>query len=291
MAMRVPAASQGTKRPDGLIPAPASMGMKPKDMLGLPWMLAFALRADGWWLRSEIIWAKPNPMPESVTDRPTKAHEQVFLLTRSPRYWYDADAIREASDPKQAEHNQRYAREYAVHSDRAGSTGQPGNVNNIGIHGRQPVDGRRNARSVWSIATEPNPAAHFATYPTELVRRCLTAGCPERVCQECGRPSERIVEVEKVSTPTNATSYADAHVPDGRDALRASLNVTTLGWTDCGHGAYRPGVVLDPFMGSGTTAHVARRMGRHAVGAELNEAYLEIAARRLQQLSLLGDVA
>jgi len=152
--------------------------VKHKDLVGIPWRVAFALQADGWYLRSDIIWAKPNPMPESVTDRPTKAHEYVFLLTKAARYWYDADAIKETnSSPSQLEHNQKYAKPYAAYDDRAADTGQPGNVNNVGIHGRGASEGR-NRRTVWTIATQPYPEAHFATYPEKLVEPCVLAGCP-----------------------------------------------------------------------------------------------------------------
>lgn len=213
-----------------------SSGTKPKDLIGLPWMLAFALRADGWWLRSEIIWAKPNPMPESVRDRPTKGHEQIFLLSKRPRYYYDADAIRDAVTSDRAPSRK------AKHSGAGHLALRPNGT---------PYDGEgtsRNARTVWSIATQPFPEAHFATFPEELPRRCIAAGCPERVCTECGQPSARIV--------------------DG-------------GWSDCGHGAWRTGVVLDPFCGSGTTLQVARRLNRHGIGTELNPEYAEIAARRI----------
>ncbi|HEY9472295.1 MAG TPA: site-specific DNA-methyltransferase [Mycobacteriales bacterium] len=155
---------------------PGTRSVPPKNLLGIPWRVAFGLQDDGWILRSEIIWAKRNFMPESVTDRPTRAHETVFLLTRSPRYWYDADAIREDSDPRQEAHNRRYAREYQAHTGRAASTGQPGNVNNIGIHSRPGRSGR-NARDVWSISAQPYPEAHFAVMPPELARRCILAGC------------------------------------------------------------------------------------------------------------------
>jgi len=124
-------------------------GLKPKDLVGIPWMLAFALRADGWYLRSEIIWAKPNSMPESVTDRPTKAHEQIFLLAKSERYYYDAEAIAEPTH---------------------------------GAHGRnafRAVTETRNKRTVWTVTTEPFPEAHFATFPQALIRPCILAGCPE----------------------------------------------------------------------------------------------------------------
>jgi DNA modification methylase len=145
-------------------------GLPAKSLLGIPWRVAFALQGDGWILRSDVIWAKRNLKPESVTDRPTLAHEYVFMFTKKPRYWYDADAIREESDPKQTEHNERYAREYAAHTARAATTGQPGNVNNVGIHARPGKPGR-NARSVWSISAQPFPEAHFATMPPELAER------------------------------------------------------------------------------------------------------------------------
>lgn len=147
-----------------------------KNLLGIPWRVAFALQDDGWILRSEVIWAKRNFMPQSVTDRPTSAHEHLFLLTKRSRYWYDADAIREESDPEQEAHNQRYAKVYDAHTDRAATTGQPGNVNNVGIHSRPPKSGR-NARDVWSISTTPFSEAHFACFPPELPRRCIAAGC------------------------------------------------------------------------------------------------------------------
>lgn len=157
-------------------PRRRSGDLNPKNLLGIPWRVAFALQDDGWILRSEIIWAKRNFMPESVTDRPTRAHEHVFLLTKQPRYWYDADAIREESDPEQEAHNRRYAKEYDAHTGRAAGTGQPGNVNNVGIHSRPGV-GRRNARDVWPISAQPFPGAHFAVMPPEIARRCIVAGC------------------------------------------------------------------------------------------------------------------
>ncbi len=206
-----------------------SGALKPKDMVPIPWMVAMALQEDGWYLRSDIIWAKPNPMPESVTDRPTKAHEYVFLLAKQPRYYFDADAIREDANPA-------YAGRYD--SDFGGAAAESGRVaseNGIDMRtrpiGAREYTGKRNARSVWEVATQPTPEAHFATYPEALVRRCILAGS------------------------------------------RAG---------DC---------VLDPFVGSGTTCLVARKHGRRAIGIDLSEEYLEIAARRTAQLSLLGEGA
>lgn len=151
-------------------------GLPDKNLIGIPWRVALALQNDGWILRSEIIWAKRNFMPESVTDRPTRAHEHVFLMSKSPRYWYDADAIREESDPDQQAHNEMYAKEYSGHTSRAATTGQPGNVNNVGIHSRPGKPGR-NARDVWSISSQPFAGAHFAVMPLTLAERCIQAGC------------------------------------------------------------------------------------------------------------------
>ena len=141
-------------------------GYKPKDLLGIPWMVAFALRADGWWLRQDIIWHKPNPMPESVTDRCTKAHEYVFLLTKSARYFYDAAAISEAATcPEDA----------ARRTDR----GAAGTLHDAGMYSGRAggrADGTRNARSIWTITPKPYRGAHFATMPPDLARRCVLAG-------------------------------------------------------------------------------------------------------------------
>ena len=172
---------------------PATDGLKPKDLIGIPWMVAFALRADGWYLRSDIIWSKPNPMPESVTDRPTKAHEYLFLLTKSPRYYYDVDAIKE---PVTDTSMDRYSLDI---ENQTGSARIPGKTNgnmkavlpryggnkytaDPAVFNRtksgNAYDFRplRNKRSVWEIATQPTSYAHFATYPEKLVEPCILAG-------------------------------------------------------------------------------------------------------------------
>lgn len=147
-------------------------GLKYKDLVGIPWMVAFALRADGWWLRSEIIWAKPSPMPESVKDRPTKAHEQVFLLAKNRHYYYDQAAIREPVTGRS------HSRGHAVNPKaRANARGNKQNPSFCAAV-RHLVDDR-NARDVWTVAAEPYTGAHFATMPRELARRCVVAGAPE----------------------------------------------------------------------------------------------------------------
>jgi len=189
-------------------------GLKTKDLIGIPWMLAFALRADGWFLRQDIIWHKPNPMPESVQDRCTKAHEYIFLLTKSQKYYYDHEAIK---DPVKDDWGTR---------DRAN-----GKYHNEGT-GLQPHSGLEksyemaNKRSVWSVPVKPYTGAHFAVFPSELIEPCILAGAP-------------------------------------------------VG-----------GIVLDPFMGSGTTAQVAQDLGRKYLGCELNTEYGKLQQKRLAQQSL-----
>lgn len=156
--------------------------LKPKDLAGIPWMVAFALRADGWYLRQDIIWHKPNPMPESVTDRPTKAHEYIFLLSKSPKYYYDADSIREPLSEQRAKqagklvdpgNDAKKRKKQIEHDKKRGSgghfDGHKWRMNPLG----------RNKRSVWTVATKPFPEAHFATFPPNLIVPCILAGCPE----------------------------------------------------------------------------------------------------------------
>lgn len=145
--------------------APTPDDLKPKDLIGIPWRVAFALQADGWYLRQDIIWHKPNPMPESVRDRCTKAHEYIFLLSKSPKYYFDADAIKE---PEVCGRK----RGPALHPDTKSTNG------NSGLS-RRESDGKRNRRSVWTVTTKPFKGAHFATFPPDLIEPCILAGCPE----------------------------------------------------------------------------------------------------------------
>lgn len=217
--------------------------LKIKDLIGIPWRVAFALQADGWYLRSDIIWSKPNPMPESVADRPTKAHEYMFLLSKSERYFYDADAIKERSSyPNGPNSPQSIKSLYGQGFTREAKSLPDGQLNIRKARDKQRGHGRRhdgfndrwdamtkveqcsetrNKRSVWTVATSPFPEAHFATFPQELITPCIMAG---------SRPGD---------------------------------------------------VVLDPFMGAGTTALVAAKYDRRFLGVELNPAYVAMAQKRI----------
>jgi len=195
-------------------------GIKQKDLIGIPWMLAFALRADGWYLRQDIIWHKPNPMPESVQDRCTKAHEYIFLLSKSQKYYYDHEAIKEA-----AIHEGRIVKASGTDA-KNGAKGEFG-ATAAGFTTHDTLVTDRNKRSVWTVTTKPYAGAHFAVFPSDLIEPCILAGAP-------------------------------------------------VG-----------GIVLDPFMGSGTTAQVAQNLGRQYIGCELNPAYMELQNIRTAQQSLI----
>jgi len=222
-------------------------GCKQKDLVGVPWMLAFALRADGWYLRSDIIWSKPNAMPESCKDRPTRSHEYVFLLSKSKQYYYDWEAVQEDSVAGHSSGNgfKREARlsyrdkngargndqEWVPKGDSFKRAGSKRGVEHLGKQAthreeREDVEyngPKRNRRDVWSVNTKPYRGAHFAVYPEKLIEPCVIAGCPSG------------------------------------------------------------GTVLDPFIGSGTTGIVALQHGRRCVGVELNPEYIEIAYDRYSE--------
>lgn len=216
-------------------------GIKSKELIGIPWMLAFALRADGWYLRQDIIWSKPNPMPESVTDRCCKSHEYIFLLSKSGKYYFDAEAIKQLAKPstlvrvaQDVEHQVGSSRTLKTNGRmKAVIGGRKRQRANESLDPSDPMfrhnsyreyeyTDRVNKRSVWEVATTPFNGAHFAVYPEALIVDCIKAGCPEN------------------------------------------------------------GVVLDPFMGAGTTALVAKKLNRNFVGCEINPANIELAYRRTE---------
>lgn len=264
-------------------------GLKPKDLIGIPWRVAFALQADGWYLRSDIIWAKPNPMPESVTDRPTKAHEYIFLLSKSPRYYYDAEAIKEPL----ARPEELLRKTPAVFGGRNKHKGY-GTRKHSGNEYVGTYTGR-NRRSVWTIATQPFPEAHFATFPEKLVEPCILAGTSPKACPTCGAPWERVVERDVLPPPDRVNNNpfkhaANTHHGEQGSTLRNIVRRQTVGWRPTCSCSDNDGsgkcIVLDPFAGSGTTLLVAERLGRQAVGIEINPEYVEMAKRRLSKVQL-----
>jgi hypothetical protein len=281
-------------------------GLKEKDLLLLPARVALALQADGWWIRSDIIWAKPNPMPESVKDRPTKSHEYVFLLSKSERYFYDAIAIEEEAtgDPR-APRNRWDTKDYFVPGQkpqkrvsRTGSTPRHNGLatNHVHLNGVARGIGTRNRRSVWWFATSPYAGAHFATFPPRLAELCILAGTSAHgACWKCGAPWERAVTRTrsfesgsgKSGRPING-KHVDSHQGGGATLdIRRGPIVTkeTVGWEatcDC-QSRVVPCHVLDPFAGSGTTGAVALKLGRDATLIELNKSYLPLILERCGQ--------
>lgn len=339
------------------------VGLKSKDMVGIPWRMAFALQgfavvpfysfsewanllaearsmqdwtlvefveglmrkmdlltqiqSAGWYLRSDIIWSKPNPMPESVSDRCTKSHEYIFMLTKGPTYYYDAEAIKtESLDPI---------------DDRGSRDGQKrrptqliAGIRNSGIYPKS------NKRTVWTVTTKPFAEAHFATFPPDLIVDCIKAGSSEHgCCSGCGAPWERIVESKKSFVSGSGKSGNEIHGKNGKDLQGGGttgdirkgpvLTTTTTGWEptcECNgkfveeivqlekENAYGdmqeaittyysdipltehpiiPALVLDPFSGAGTTAMVAKKIRRDFVGVELNQKYIDISERRFRK--------
>lgn len=250
-------------------------GMKAKDLIGIPWMVAFALRADGWYLRQDIIWAKPNPMPGSMSDRCTTAHEYVFLLTKKARYFCDMEAIKEPA-----------TRGAAGSTFTKGKTGMNGKGR---VSSKERVDAEdRNKRSVWSIPTRPFKGAHFAVMPEALVVNCVKAGTSLKgCCPKCGAQIARVVERERVATrPGDDTKVkgTEAATHGNRDPERHVTTTRTVGWEPscgCKRREPVPCVVLDPFSGAGTVAAVAASMNRKFVGIELNPEYAAMSEKRV----------
>ncbi len=289
-------------------------GLKPKDLVMMPARLALALQADGWWIRSDIIWGKPNPMPESVRDRPASAHEHVFLMSRSARYFYDAEAVRtpysgstlnrlaqpgfdgQQGGPKDLKDGNRSHRKtlknlkQKIDKQRGHSRRHDGFNDKWDQMSRdEQVSMGANLRNVWHIATQPYAQAHFATFPEKLVEPCIKAGTSQKgCCADCGTPWERLVDVEHKDGGPKHTGAAKA-LRYGRDDHRDEYPyrtkiISTTGWNsacDCGAEVV-PCVVLDPFGGSGTVGLVAERLGRNAILIELNAEYAAMARARIR---------
>lgn len=295
-------------------------GLKEKDLMGIPWRVAFALQAQGWYLRQDIIWAKPNPMPESVRDRCTKSHEYLFLLTKSEHYYFDSTAIAEpVADSSKA----RLAQ--PTLAQQSGSTRVPGKTN-----GNMKAVGsgdKRNRRSVWTITTKPFKEAHFATFPPDLVEPCLRAGTSEHgCCPQCASPWRRVVHRKGMVIARSERTHEKGRSRSSGTMLEPATTTTLGFYPSCACiGAPRlppypekphyeddleamtkwtrdrdavraerirlveiamaypttSAVVLDPFAGAGTTGVVAKQLDRHVVLIELNPDYVKLIEKRL----------
>ena len=266
--------------------APQPSNLKPKDLCGIPWRVAFALQADGWYLRSDIIWSKPNPIPESVTDRPTKAHEYLFLLTKKPRYFYDAEAIREEAKPW----NKGMMRAPKCGPGRPKYDTLANDSGNVSVKQYDEIKGA-NRRTVWTVPTQPYPEAHFATFPPKLVEPCILAGTSEKgCCPACGSPWTRITKKKQLKRPRPNDRTARHEAGDGINSCGntvAGVECTTIGWRAgcrCGDALDPiPCIVLDPFIGSGTTASIATKLGRNYIGIDLSSDYIKLAEKRVRR--------
>lgn len=258
-------------------------GLKPKDLVGIPWRVALALQADGWWLRDDVIWHKPSPMPGSQRDRTTKSHEYVFMLTKSARYYYDDVAIKEDASGKSPGNKK------PTKGGREWESGNAKHRTSANLHKIEAVE-KKTRRSVWTIASVPYKAAHFATYPPRLVEPCILAGTSERgCCPLCGAPWQRMIERTRV-TRQRPNDYTKRTGEEGTGNACsnsvAGVSVVTTGWqpTCTCQMVGRPPTpctVLDPFGGSGTTAGVAEAHGRRAILCELSPDYVELMPARI----------
>jgi DNA modification methylase len=279
------------------------VGVKQKDLLGIPWLLAFALRDAGWYLRQEIVWAKSisgplyrggSCMPESVKDRFTKSHETIFLLSKKPRYSFDHVAVQEpasTSAPSKHWKDREHDQSMLGHKQAHGAKGRP-----RGVAG-YAAPGKRNMRSVWHYNPKAFKGAHFAVYPPALIEPMVLAATARNICPECGAPWKRLVERTVAQAPRQRRDLAkSARKPNmtEKDCGRVG-NLTgtthTLGFEpscDCvpfvsakHHGPAPSATVLDPFAGAGTTGVVCIEHGRNFVGIELNPEYAALARGRL----------
>jgi len=261
--------------------------LKPKDLVMIPNRIAIALQDDGWWIRSEIIWHKPNPMPESTKDRPTQCHEKIWLITKSKKYYYDSDAIKESTKHPKAKANwtskQRIERAKSLDRKPVGNE-----INGKKYNGQS----FKNKRNVWTITTKPCKEAHFATFPKDLIEPCIKAGCPEKVCSKCGKPQIKEIYREKNWQHKKSEKHTDKTNPKGsKNAFGQKYQkwleenppqITIKPSCDC-DADFKPGVVLDPFGGSGTTGIVAQQFNRTAILIELNLEYIKIAKKRIDK--------
>jgi len=289
-----------------------NLDFKPKDLMMIPNRVAIALQDAGWYIRSEIIWHKPNPMPESVRDRPTSCHEKIWLITKNKKYYYDADAIKEPITDTTAIRLLQKNIDNQKGSSRAnGGMKSNGNMKAMGrknfdknmggsgtsfvdhsgykkADGTYMINPTRNIRNVWSVTTKPFKGSHFATFPKDLIEPCIKAGCPKKVCVKCGKPQVKEFYRKEKYNP----GYGNQHTPKGTHKKIGGVyqkwleenppKITIKPSCNCNAG-FTSGVVLDPFGGSGTTGIVSALNNRNAILIELNPEYIKIAEDRIEK--------
>lgn len=256
--------------------------LKPKDLVLIPFRLALALQADGWWIRSDIVWHKPNPMPESVTDRPTKAHEYVFLCSKSKKYYYDSDAIRESNaNPKRT----NYApgpRAYAEGNTEQCNDSRTRRNNGFEAYAKGKVCIGRNKRTVWTVNTQPSSIEHYASFPEKLITPMILAGSSHKACQHCGTPwvqvREKVGKFQRRWSKNNANGS-----PYNKQSSMQYANAGRIPTCSCpDNNGSGKSVVFDPFMGAGTVGVVATELGRDYFGCDNNPEYVKMAETRIK---------
>ena len=284
--------------------------LKQKDDAGIPWRVAFALQADGWYLRSAMPWLKGSAMPESVTDRPSSAIEYFFLLTKNQKYFYDVDAVRVSHTESSIKRN-KYGQSKAACNQISVSREQlPGEkLNSTGRNRRNSdwfmdsirdilegesgtlLHGENDIPTAIFCNPQPYKEAHFATFPPKLIEPCILAGTSPRACEICGAPWERVMKIVGQTEHGGSRKRADA---PGAEVSKTSVFrtgkisiKTTIGWQPtctCKNSGKGRCIVLDPFAGSGTTLYVAERYGRDSVGIELSEEYCKLIHKRMDNM-------
>jgi DNA modification methylase len=267
-------------------------GLAPKQLCMIPWRVALALQADGWWVRSVIVWHKRSCMPESVTDRPTNSWEPIFLLAKSQKYYYDAEAVREPSEANDETVKRAAYGRYNAGDGQAKRERRTGKPDFLQVPGNDYGGAMRNQRNVWSLGPEPYSEAHFATFPTEIPKRAILAGTSAKgCCPKCFAPWERVVDRKageyNPKEGRNRVAATGGAISGGTERCTLGktdqVEVQTIGWQPgckCNAGEPIPCTVLDPFGGSGTTGQVAIELGRKAVLIELNSDYVNLVRER-----------
>jgi DNA modification methylase len=267
-------------KPDGVMFWNLGDCMKDKQLIMMPFRVALMAQEMGWYIRSDIIWSKPNPMPETVHDRPAKSHEYIFLMTKEPRYFWDADAVKE---PQGTNTHPRGKKDGGTKVRSANAGEVRSNLSFQDAVRDVEVPGGRNLRTIWTICTQSYEGSHFATFPEEIPKRAILAGTSQKGnCPSCGKPW-----VKDMDYKSNYGKRSPAHVPHGDKTKVSSTDwkpptIVYKGWkSQCSCGTEPvPAIVLDPFCGSGTTIQVARALGRHAIGLDISPLYRELADKR-----------